>query len=90
MWLTIISSVIFFALAVIMFTPQMRFFFLYRSFSFYFLFEGIFSIINFAVSEIWPESNFMHTVYLIGCIILGSYILICCYKHLGKKGTDNI
>lgn len=76
MWFSIISALIFLALTTILFTPEFRKFPVYKSLSFFFLFEGAYAVSNFIATEIWGIVIFMPTIHDIGCIILGLYVLI--------------
>lgn len=87
------SSLVCFAIATALFTPNLRGFKAYREFSFYFLFEGFWSLISFIVNEVWPGSTVMLWVHFIGSLVFGIYILFRLYtcflkKNPGDKNTD--
>lgn len=89
MWFSIISSLVCFAIATVLFTPKLRSFKVYREFSFYFLFEGFWALISFIVNEVWPGSTVMLWVHFIGSLIFGIYILIRIYMYFYKKDLEN-
>ncbi|MDQ5983048.1 MAG: hypothetical protein RUMPE_00046 [Eubacteriales bacterium SKADARSKE-1] len=89
MWFSIISSLVCFAIATALFTPELRDFKAYREFSFYFLFEGFWSLISFVVNEVWPGSTVMLWVQFIGSLIFGLYILVRLYTCFFKKHFEN-
>ncbi len=75
MWFSVISSLVCFAVATILFTPPFRKCSFYKEMSFFFLFEGAWAILSFVVFEIWPKYNFMTWVNYIGTIVFGGYLL---------------
>lgn len=75
MWFSVVSSLICFAIATILFTQPFRECRFYKELSIFFLFEGSWAIIDLAASEIWPKNNFMSWVNYIGTIIFGGYLL---------------
>lgn len=81
MWFSIISSIVFLAITVLLFTPELRKFPIYRSLAFFFLFEGIYILSSYVVTEMWPRFYYMSTIHDIGCVVLGSYILITLYNY---------
>lgn len=89
MWFSIISSLVCFAIATALFTPELRGFKVYREFSFYFLFEGFWALINFTVNEVWPGSTVMLWVHFIGSLVFGMYILVRLYMCFFKKNLEN-
>ena len=82
MWFSIISSIILLFIATFLFTSELRAFPIYRSFSFFFLFEALYIVANFIVTEIWPNITNMSTIHNIGHIIFGTYILISLSKYM--------
>lgn len=75
MWFSVISSLVCFAVATILFTPAFRKCDFYKELSIFFLFEGSWAILNLAVTEIWSKYNFMTWVNYIGTIVFGGYLL---------------
>lgn len=87
MWFSIISSIVFLAITVLLFTPELRKFPIYRSLAFFFLFEGIYILLGYVVTEMWPKFNYMPNIHDIGCVILGLYILITTYNYREKEAS---
>ena len=52
MWIPIITSLVCFAVATILFTPPLRKFPFYQAVSFYFLFEGAWTLFNTLITAI--------------------------------------
>ena len=86
MWFSVISSLICFAIATILFTPPFRKCRFYKEMSFFFLFNVSWTILSLAVSEIWPKYNFMTWVNYIGTIVFGGYLL---YKLIKIYNSDS-
>lgn len=85
MWFSIVSSLVCFAIATVLFTPNLRQFKAYREFSLYFLFEGFWALISFIVNEVWPGSTFMLWVHFVASALLGIYILVRTNSLFFKK-----
>ncbi len=84
MWLAVILSILFLAITTIFFTEELRNFPMYRSLSFFFLFEGFYTLADFIITEIWPKFKEMSTIHNVGCLILGLYVVMTLYRY--KKG----
>lgn len=82
MWFSIIASIILLFISTVLFTSELRIFPMYRSFSFFFLFDALFIVANFIITEIWPNVTNMSTIHNIGYIIFGTYILISLSKYM--------
>ena len=89
MYISIILSILFLAITTIFFTAELRKFPMYRSLSFFFLFEGFYTLIDFIVTEIWPNFRGMGVIHNIGCLILGIYVAITLYRYK-KNETKEI
>ena len=83
MWIPIITSLVCFAVATILFTPPLRKFPFYQAVSFYFLFEGAWTLFNYPDHRHLPYADFM-----IGSIMLGSFSLpdICSIRFTSITG----
>ena len=81
MWLSILSALVCFAVATILFTPPLRSFPFYLGFSIYFLFEGAWTLLNAVALLIWPYSNFMVWVHYVGAILFAGYLLYSLYLY---------
>lgn len=91
MWASVISSLVCFAVATILFTPTFRKCDFYKELSIFFLFEGFWAILNLAATEIWPKYNFMIWVNYIGTIVFGGYLLYkLIYIHNSETGNENL
>lgn len=85
MLLAIISAVVCFAIATIMYTPRMRSFQFYRPIAFLFLFEGIWVLLDYIFRQIMPDNVFMQMIHYVGLIALGAYFAIKLFISSGKK-----
>lgn len=81
MWISITLSILFLAITTILFTEELREFPMYRSLSFFFLFEGLYTLFDFIVTELWPNFSELFIIHNIGCLILGIYVVITLYKY---------
>lgn len=88
MWLSILSSIVCFAIATILFTPYFRDFKIYQPISFYFLFQGFSSLLNFIVNEVWPGSTIMLFINSMGILIFGIYITVYFYINYYKNDSN--
>ena len=76
MWIAIISALVCFAVAVVLFTPLFRTVALFRPVALFFIFEGL---------QIWPGTSMMQWFHYIGIIIFGGYLLLCLFYSRPKK-----
>ena len=94
MWIPIITSLVCFAVATILFTPPLRKFPFYQAVSFYFLFEGAWTLFNTLITAIWPYADFMIWVHHVGIILFAGYLFYKIYVYYwrqrrgGKKGEE--
>lgn len=85
MWVAVVSSLICFAVATILFTPPLRSFPFYQAVSFYFLFEGAWTLLNAVVLAIWNYSLFMVWVHYFGSILCAGYLFYCLFIYYCKQ-----
>lgn len=85
MWFAIVGALLCFAVATILFTPPLRSYPFYQALSFYFLFEGAWTLLDAVVNLIWPYSGFMRWVHGIGTIAFVGYLLYKMYAYYWKK-----
>lgn len=90
MWISIILSILFLAITTIFFTAELRQFPMYRSLSFFFLFEGFYTLIDFIVTELWPNFKGMTDIHNVGCLILGAYVVLTLYKYKKNNSKEKI
>lgn len=90
MWISIILSIMFLAITTIFFTEELRDFPMYRSLAFFFLFEGFYTLIDFIVTEIWPQFKGMSMLHNLGCLILAIYVIMTLYKYKEQLKKDKI
>lgn len=69
MWIAVISALVCFAVATILFTPPLRGYPFYQVLSFYFLFEGAWTLLNAAVNLIWPGADALNWIHYVGVIV---------------------
>ena len=85
MWIAIISALVCFAVAVVLFTPLFRTVALFRPVALFFIFEGLWVLANYLVIQIWPGTSMMQWFHYIGIIIFGGYLLLCLFYSRPKK-----
>ena len=74
-----------FAVATILFTPPLRSYPFYQVLSFYFLFEGAWTLLNAAVDLIWPGSNVLVWVHYVGVIVFAGLLFYKIYAYYWKQ-----
>lgn len=85
MWIAVISALVCFAVATILFTPPLRGYPFYQVLSFYFLFEGAWTLLNAAVGLIWPGSDALVWVHYVGVIVFAGLLLYKLYAYYWKQ-----
>lgn len=85
MWIPIITSLVCFAVATILFTPPLRKFPFYQAVSFYFLFEGAWTLFNTLITAIWPYADFMIWVHHVGIILFAGYLFYKIYVYYWRQ-----
>jgi len=88
MLLAIISSVFCMAMGAFMYTPRMRSYKTYRPTAFLFLFEGIWTLLDYIFRQIFPDNVFMQAIHCIGLTVLVIYFFICAFI-LGRKNEKS-
>lgn len=76
MLLAIIAAGVCLAVATLMYTPKMRAYGFYRPVAVFFLFEGIWLLLDYIVRQISPDSAFTMVLHYIGLIALGAYFAL--------------
>lgn len=94
MIIAILSAVVCLIIAIVLFTPMFRTLVLFRPVALFFVFEGIWIMCDYIISQIWPNSEAMQWVHYSGIIIFGGYLLLCLIlsrprKHKKKKSSKN-
>ncbi len=85
MWIAVLSALVCFAVATILFTPPLRGYPFYQVLSFYFLFEGAWTLLNAAVNLIWPGSNALVWVHYVGVIVFAGLLFYKMYAYYWKQ-----
>jgi hypothetical protein len=85
MWIAVLSALVCFAVATILFTPPLRSYPFYQVLSFYFLFEGAWTLLNAAVDLIWPGSNALVWVHYVGVIVFAGLLFYKIYAYYWKQ-----
>ncbi|MBQ3928765.1 MAG: hypothetical protein II711_01565 [Clostridia bacterium] len=80
----IISALVCLAAATLLYTPRLRNFQHYRPIALFFLFEGVWVLIDYLMKQISPDNVFMELIHYIGLIILGLYFMVS-VLFLSKK-----
>lgn len=85
MWIAFIAAAVCFAVAVVLFTPLFRSVAVFRPVALFFIFEGLWILGNYLVTQIWPGLNVMQWVHYIGIVVFGGYLLLCLFYSRPKK-----
>ncbi len=85
MWISVFASLVCFAVATFLFTPALRKHPFYRVFSIYFIFEGLWMVLNWAYYEIFLDEGFMILIQYIGTIAIVGYLAYRLYKYSSPK-----
>lgn len=85
MWIAFIAAAVCFAVAVVLFTPLFRSVAVFRPVALFFIFEGLWILGNYLVTQIWPGLSVMQWVHYIGIVIFGGYLLLCLFYSRPKK-----
>lgn len=85
MWIVLIASFICLVVAVILFTPLFRGVPLFRPVALFFIFEGVWMLANYLVTQLWPGTDAMQWIHYTGIIVFGGYLLICLFYSRPKK-----
>lgn len=85
MWLSVIASLVCFAVATVLFTPALRYYPFYRPLALYFIFQGLWMILNWGVGELFADGTFMILVEYVGSIVFAGYLAYRLYNS-SKKG----
>ena len=88
MILAIIAAAACLAAATIMFSPRMRSFRYYRPFALFFLFEGIWIMLDYAFRQIVPDNVFMDVIHYIGIIVIVVIFILNILFGSGKKKQE--
>ncbi|MBQ8133092.1 MAG: hypothetical protein IJ192_01570 [Clostridia bacterium] len=87
MLIAIITAAFCLVATTIMYSPRLRSFRYYRPVALFFLFEGIWIIVDYAVSQLVPGNTVMQLVHYIGIIVLVLYFVISILLNSGNKKT---
>lgn len=88
MWIVLIASFICLVVAVILFTPLFRGVPLFRPVALFFIFEGIWMLANYLVTQLWPGTDAMQWIHYTGIIVFGGYLMICLFYSRPKKSKE--
>ncbi len=83
--LPIIAAVACLAVATLMYTPKMRVFGFYRPVALFFLFEGVWLLLDYIVRQINPDSTFTMVVHYIGLVVLAGYFALRIFFESSSK-----
>lgn len=97
MLIAIISAVVCLIISIVLFTPAFRGLLILRPVALFFIFEGIWIMVDYIITQIWPGIEAMQWVHYAGIIIFGGYLLICLffsrpgkYKNRKKSRRQSI
>lgn len=91
MWIALIASFICLAIAVLLFTPLFKKLPLYSPIALFFLFEGVWILIDYIVLQLSPNNSAMQYIHYAGVIVFGGYLILCLFysKPKSAKKSDN-
>lgn len=85
MLIAIISAVICLIISIVLFTPAFRRLLILRPVALFFIFEGVWIMVDYIITQIWPGIEAMQWVHYAGIIIFGGYLLICLFLGRPEK-----
>lgn len=88
MWISVFASLVCFAVATFLFTPALRKHPFYHIFSIYFIFEGLWMILNWAYYEIFLDESFMILIQYLGTIAIVGYLAYKLYKYSSPQKKE--
>lgn len=91
MWIALLASLICLVIAVLLFTPLFKKLPLYTPIALFFLFQGVWILVNYLVLQLLPNNTAMQYIQYAGVIVFGGYLILCLFysrPSSGKKTTD--
>lgn len=85
MLIAILAAAVCLIVAIVLFTPMFRHLLLFRPVALFFIFEGLWIMGDFLVSQLWPGTEAMQWVHYAGIIVFGGYLVICLFFSRPKK-----
>lgn len=85
MLIAIIAAVICLIIAIVLFTPMFRHLILFRPVALFFIFEGIWIMCDYIITQMWPGTEAMQWVHYAGVIVFGGYLILCLLFSRPKK-----
>lgn len=85
MLIAIIAAVICLIIAIVLFTPMFRHLVLFRPVALFFIFEGVWIMCEYIITQIWPGTEAMQWVHYAGVIVFGGYLALCLFFSRPKK-----
>lgn len=85
MLIAILAGAVCIIITILLFAPMFRHALLFRPVALFFLFEGIWIMFDYLVSQLWPGIEAMQWVHYAGVIIFGGYLMICLIYSRPKK-----
>ena len=86
MILDVISALVLFAAAVLIFTPYFRKVTLLRPLAYYLFFQGVWQLLSYIILQLDPTNGFIANVNYIGTIVIvGYYIFLLIMTNIKSK-----
>lgn len=85
MWIALLAALICLIIAIVLFTPMFRTVPLFRPVAVFFVFEAMWILCNYLVTQIWPTNTAMQWIHYTGIIVFGGYLLLCLFYSRPKK-----
>ena len=85
MLIAIIAAVICLIIAIVLFTPMFRHLILFRPVALFFIFESIWIMCDYIITQMWPGTEAMQWVHYAGVIVFGGYLILCLLFSRPKK-----
>ncbi len=89
MWIALIASFICLLIAVLLFTPLFKKLPLYTPIALFFLFEGVWTLVNYLVLQLSPNDSAMQYIHYAGIIVFGGYLILCLFYSRPKANSKN-
>lgn len=89
MLIAIIAAMICLIIAIVLFTPMFRHLVLFRPVALFFIFEGVWIMCDYIITQIWPGIEAMQWVHYAGVIVFGGYLALCLFFSRPKKEKRN-
>lgn len=85
MLVAILSAAICLIIAIVLFTPTFRHLPLFRPVALFFIFEGVWIMVDYLFTQMFPGTEATQWIHYAGVIVFGGYLAICLFFSKPKK-----